>query len=97
MALVKDKRGNWCNTEYKFAIEYCPYSPTRDDGFRCWFRRGRYKTQRAMLQALKQLKDSEANCKNRSRSSHDGGKTWHETHWLFRPIHLNYDLPSDGI
>ena len=43
------------------------------------------------------LREDEAKCTNRIRSSNDGGKTWHETHWLFRPIHLNYDLPSDGV
>lgn len=92
MAIVKDKRGNLCNTEYKFAIEWCPIYPTCDDGFRYWIRRSKYKTQRAMLQALKQLRENESKRKNKGGVSHDGGKTWHEVTWLFRPVHLNYDL-----
>jgi len=90
--IVKCKGGNYVNTEYIYGIEYSPYEPTNDDGRRYWFRRGRYKTQRAMLQALKQLKENEANCVNRIKSSMDGGKTYNEVHWLFRPIHINYNL-----
>lgn len=93
--LIKDKHGNWCNTDYVYAIEWCPYYPTRDEQdkrFRYWTRYKRYKTQKSMLQGLKQLRETEANNKNRGRMSNDGGKTWYETHWLFRPIHLNYNI-----
>lgn len=90
--IVRDKNGNECNTEYVFAVEWCPYEPDNDSGFRNWYRRGKYKTMRAQLQALEQFRKDEAECKNRIRVSHNGGKTWYETHWLFRPVHLNYNI-----
>ena len=97
MAILKDKYGNWCNTDYKFAIQCCPFYPNKDTGFRCWFKRGRYKTEQALLQALNQLKENEKNCTNRCKMSPDGGKTWHEAHWLFKPVHLNYEFLTSEI
>lgn len=76
------------NNEYKFAIEYCSCIPERDDGFRLWHKYNKYKTIMGMLQALKQLRYNEANCKKRCKVSYDGGNTYYEYYLLFRPIHV---------
>ncbi len=94
--LIKDIYGNWRNPDYKWAVEAritYPTSPSRiDRDFVYWFTWKKYKSQRAMLQALKHFKDNkESGSFFNGRMSNDGGKTWHESHWHFRPVHYNID------
>ena len=70
--------------KYKYAVEFSLYKleDTYADNWTTW---SKYKTQRAMLQGLKQLRLN--NKKNSLKSSSDGGKTWIKIYTKFRPIH----------
>ena len=86
--MVTDKYGNSINLEKIWGIEHGFSEGGFDSPVRCWTIWNKYKSQRAMNQALNDFrKQSPATIRSRS-----GGGKWTQLYSHYRPVHVNYDF-----
>ena len=78
------------NKEYSFAVEYTIPQFKNNLGKSHWSQRGKYKTQRAMLQGLKTMRNQRATYEGQAETRDWDGNLISITrdHWEFRPVHL---------
>ncbi len=99
--ILRTKYGKDFNNEKIWAVEigividWDAKNKSFKSGDIYWSYWNKYKSQRAMLQALKKLKENEG--ESTARVSTDDGKTYKKVGHPFRPVHVDYSYEMKNI